>query len=171
MPKKNSIGAVLLIIGLFLSGSLYLTLWMIKPSGLFVDFTIELHDTYLTLHPLFILVGVFSVSSNLFLIGLQLVKRFRYVNWNWGHIFCLTILGGFVFYGREVLRFGLAFIGRRMDIPGQEWALNDSITYSAGRWEKLGQKVPETLLVVTAILTLFLIVYTIMLNRNNKSLG
>jgi len=107
----------------------------------------------------------------LFLIGLQLTKRFKYINWNLGHIFCLSTLGGFVIYGLEVLRFGFTFFGRRLDLPNQEWTLNHNITYTAGRWEKLLQKVPEAAVVAVTAFILVLVVRSLVIKRRNKSLN
>jgi len=165
MPKKNSIGSVLLILGVLLSASLYFTLWLIRPQGIFELVTISLQDTYLTLHPVFILTGVYAVATNLCFVVIQAFKRFSVNTWNVAHISCLFILGGFIFYGREVLRFGFAFIGRRLDSPNQSWTLNETLTYSAGRWEKLSQNLPEALLVV---LGLFVVLLTFLTYRRRK---
>ncbi len=87
------------------------------------------------------------------------------------HLFSLLVLGGFVFYGREVLRFGFGHIGRRMDLPDQEWTLSHSITYTAGRWEKLFQKVPEAIVVATTFFILLLIMHSVVLKRSSKPLN
>ncbi|MFT7590325.1 MAG: hypothetical protein ACI9UJ_000235 [bacterium] len=170
MPKKNSIGAILFAVGLFLSASLYATLWFISSNSLFENITIALHDTYITLHPFFILAGIFTVGFNLFLIVVQFFKRLKVITWNIAHAVSLLLFGGFLFYGREVLRFGFAFLGRRLDHPDQTWSANpqiEGITYTIGTWEKCSQHLPEIFLSVICLTVVLLIVLTVK-NRKQK---
>jgi hypothetical protein len=172
MPKKNTIGAILLITGAFLSVSLYLVIWFNWPENIRVNIEIKLHDTFVVLSPIFIWLGIFSLSYNLFLAVKQLGKKFKYPSWNFTHLVMTLLLFSFIFYGREVIRFAFAFIGRRLDYP-DGWTVypplsegSEEIPYDSGFWENLSLKIPEISLIVLGLFVVFLSWKMI---RNNKA--
>lgn len=171
MPKKNSIGSILLIVGLFLSGSLYCLIWMVWPDSVTKSIELQLHDTYIVLHPLFVFVGIFAVAFNLFLIPLQLFKRFKINLWNVTHLFSLLVLGGFVFYGREVLRFGFVLACKSLFQSSAGWTIYPPLSAENGadlnpHWtDRVAGIVPE-LMIITVVL--FAVLLSVRMYRLNK---
>ena len=172
MPKKNSIGAVLLTIGLILSASLYCLIWMVWPNSVSQNIELQLLDTYIVLHPLFVFVGIASVNINLYLIVLQIFKRFKINSWNFAHTLSLFLFAGFIFYGREVLRFGFVMLGRLLDTPFGSWTVYPPLSGSEGqiqqtpsRWENVANHLPETILIGLALFICLLIWRMIKINK------
>lgn len=166
MPKKNSIGAVLLTVGLILSASLYCLIWMVWPNSVTQNIEIQLHDTYIVLSPLFVFVGIASVILNLSMIVIQLIKRFKVNTWNYTHVFGFLFLGGFLFYGREVLRFGFILLGRLMANPTSSFEQIEQLTSSPSRWEILANNLPEIILVALGLLLIILICKIFIRSKN-----
>ncbi|MFT5724844.1 MAG: hypothetical protein ACI9JN_001967 [Bacteroidia bacterium] len=172
MPKKNSFGAVLIAAGLFLSASLYFIIWMVWPDGLTTNIEFQLHDVFIVLNPFVLLAGAFAISFNLYLILVQFAKRLRVSIWNYTQVFMLLFLAGFIFYTQAILRFGMTFIGRRLDQLGDtRWSSRQGVAdyvYVPGRWEKLAEHVPQLILGIIAVLVLLLLFKVIKLTKINS---
>jgi hypothetical protein len=177
MPTRNSIGAILFIAGLFMSLSLYIVIWFNWPNGMSNNIRFQLHDTHIVLHPIFVLVGVFALCFNLFIVVLQSMKRFRVQAWNATQVFALLILAGFIFYGREVIRFGFILATSYFIKPANYTVHPPSrdVTESAESLpnhprlaEQLATNLPEIILIIIGLLLIFLFWKLVRNRRLNK---
>ncbi len=177
MSTKNSVGRVLLTVGLLLSLSFYATYGITKSFDILSNFTIQLHDTYINVSVWFVWIGLFSVLFCLYSFVTMIINKLKSAAWNITFVASLALLSSFLFYGKAIFDFGFSLLGRMIDTPSDGgWTVYPPLSDlpkellehqdKLGSWETMLQHTVFGIIGLSTIVSIFILIRTFRLYKS-----
>lgn len=163
--------APMYFVGLCLSVGLFITIYLTNKQPFFSIFTYELHDSYISIYPVWIWLMVFIFISQPSLLVIQSLLRWKHKLWLITHALTILLSIPVLLQVQYILNFHLALAAKIVLVGNQSWSIDPSNPYAGGEMpygnfisfiENMGTHTIIGLLILT------LIIIVIQFGRNLK---